>query len=169
MPPSADRPYGKPAYDLGSVTLGPIAPADADTLADGLAAIEPWRRLQFAASSLAGYLTREDPAASRFAIREGGAPVGVIAVREPWLRGPYLELLGLLPPAQGRGIGETVMTWFETEAPKSALNLWVLCSDFNTGALAFYERRGFRRMTAIESLVGEGFNEILLRKRLSRS
>jgi diamine N-acetyltransferase len=169
MPPSADRPYGKSAYDLAGVTLGPITPSDADALAAGLAAIEPWRRLQFAASSLAGYLTREDPAASRFAIREDGALIGVIAVREPWLRGPYLELLGLLPPAQGRGIGGTVMTWFQSEAPKSAANLWVLCSDFNAAALTFYERLGFHRLTAIESLVGEGFNEILLRKHLSRS
>ena len=167
MPTSADRPYGKPAYDLGGVTLGPISRSDADMLAAGLAAIEPWRRLQFATSSLAGYLTREDPAANRFAIREGDALIGVIAVREPWLRGPYLELLGLLPPAQGRGIGKVVMTWFETQAPRSASNLWVLCSDFNAGALAFYEQNGFRRVTVIESLVGEGFNEILLRKRLT--
>lgn len=167
MPPATDRPYGKRRYTRDGITLDAIAPSDAETLAAGLAAIEPWRRLQYAASALAGYLTREDPAANRFAIREGGALVGVVAVREPWLRGPYLELLGLLPPAQGRGVGRTVMAWFETEAPSSAANLWVLCSDFNTGALAFYERHGFRRMTSIESLVGEGFNEILLRKRLS--
>ena len=166
--PTAARPYALPAYDLGRVRLRPVTEADAAALGAGLAAIEPWRRLNYAEKALSDSLMRPDPAISRLAIYDGSDLAGVVAVREPWLRGPYLELLGLLPPAQGRGIGSRVMQWFEAEAPARASNLWVLCSDFNAGALAFYERHGFVRMTAIESLVGEGFSEILLRKRLVR-
>jgi GNAT superfamily N-acetyltransferase len=167
--PNSARPYALSAYDLGRVMLRPVTEADALALGAGLAAIEPWRRLNFAEKALSESLTRPDPAICRLAIYAGGNLSGVVAVRDPWLRGPYLELLGLLPPAQGRGIGSAVMKWFETEAPARARNLWVLCSDFNAGALAFYERHGFVRMTAIESLVGDGFSEILLRKRLIRS
>ena len=57
---------------------------------------------------------------------------------------------------------------FEAEAPAGATNLWVLCSDFNTGALAFYARHGFRQVTPLEGLVGEDLTEILLRKKLGR-
>jgi GNAT superfamily N-acetyltransferase len=167
--PSSARPYALSAYDLGRVMLRPVTEADALALGAGLAAIEPWRRLNYADKALSDSLTRPDPAICRLAIYEGGNLSGVVAVREPWLRGPYLELLGLLPPAQGRGIGSLILKWFEAEASARARNLWVLCSDFNTGALAFYERHGFVRMTAIESLVGEGFSEILLRKKLNRT
>jgi ribosomal protein S18 acetylase RimI-like enzyme len=42
----------------------------------------------------------------------------------------------------------------------------VAASDFNSGALRFYERHGFVRVAALEGLVAEGRSEILLRKRL---
>jgi GNAT superfamily N-acetyltransferase len=168
MTTHATRPYAAAAYDLGRVTLRAITGVDADALGPALAAIDPWRRANFPAAALTGYLTRPDPAASRFAIDAEGALAGVVAVREPWLRGPYLELLGLLPPAQGQGIGAAVLDWFEAEAPAGASSLWVLCSDFNTGALAFYERHGFQRVTLLDGLVGAGLTEILMRKRLGR-
>ena len=160
------RSYSAASYDLGPVTLRAITPADADLLGAGLAAIDPWRRANFTDAALTGYLARRDPGGNRFAIHAEGALAGAVAIREPWLRGPYLEFLGLLPQAQGRGIGAAVMRWFEAQAPASASSLWVLCSDFNTGALAFYERHGFGQVAALDGLIGEGFNEILLRKRL---
>jgi diamine N-acetyltransferase len=162
------RPYGATAYDLGPATLRAITAEDAAVLGPGLAAIDPWRRANFSGTALTGYLTRHDPAANRFAIDAGGALAGAVAVREPWLRGPYLELLGLLPAAQGRGIGGAVMRWFEGCAPRSASSLWVLCSDFNAGALAFYARHGFREVAPLDGLLGEGLTEILLRKKLER-
>lgn len=161
-------PYGAAAYDLGVATLRAITAADAALLGAGLAAIDPWRRAAYSDEALTGYLTRRDPAANRFAIHVDGALAGAVSVREPWLRGPYLELLGLLPPTQGRGVGAAVMRWFEAQAPAGASSLWVLCSDFNAGALAFYERHGFRRVAALDGLIGEGIAEILLRKALTR-
>ena len=168
MPTHNSRPYAAAGYKLGCATLRAITGADADVLGPALAAIDPWRKANYPATALTGYLTRLDPAASRFAIEADGALAGVVAVREPWLRGPYLELLGLLPHAQGRGIGAAVLDWFEAEAPAGASSLWVLCSDFNTGALAFYERHGFHKVTPLEGLVGADLTEILMRKRLGR-
>lgn len=168
MPTHNSRPYAAAAYTLECATLRAITGADADVLGPALAAIDPWRKAKFPPAALTGYLTRPDPAAGRFAIDSDGTLAGVVAVREPWLRGPYLELLGLLPHAQGRGIGAAVLDWFEREAPAGASSLWVLCSDFNAGALAFYERHGFQRVTLLDGLVGEGFAEFLMRKRLAR-
>lgn len=162
-----NRPYSAVSYLLGAITLCPITAEDAEFLGQGLAAIDPWRRANYSASALTSYLTRHDAAANRFAILNDGTLAGVVSVREPWLRGPYLEFLGLLPSAQGRGIGSAVMRWFESEAPASASSLWVLCSDFNTGALAFYDRHGYRQVAPLDGLIGEDFNEILLRKKLN--
>lgn len=164
----ASAPYGAESYDLDTIRLTPFTGEEADALGAGLAAIDPWRRMGYAAESLSGYLVRPDPAARRFAIRADGVLAGVISVRNPWLRGPYLELLGLLPHSHGRGIGQAAMDWFEAESPPSTGYLWVICSEFNTGALAFYKRCGFTEVTGLEDLVFEGFTEILLRKALRK-
>jgi ribosomal protein S18 acetylase RimI-like enzyme len=88
-------------------------------------------------------------------------------VRRNWLRGPYLQFLGVLPAFQHRGIGSLALTWFENEARTGrAQNLWVAASDFNARALSFYERRGFNRVATLEDLIVKGGSEILLRKRL---
>jgi GNAT superfamily N-acetyltransferase len=88
-----------------------------------------------------------------------------VSVRSPWLKGPYLELLALLPKAQGQGIGANILAWFEQEALKAgARNLWVCASLFNTRALRFYERHGFEQAATLPGLVADGYDEILLRK-----
>lgn len=168
MTTPSNAPYEAESYDLGDVQLTAITKDDANALGAGLAAIDPWRRMGYAAEALSGYLVRPDPAAHRFAIWAEGALAGAISVREPWLRGPYLELLGLLSNSQRRGVGQAAMDWFESEAPRSAGNLWVICSEFNSGALAFYKRHGFVEATALEDLVFPDFTEILLRKPLQR-
>lgn len=159
-------------HDLGAAMLRPVSTDDAQRLGAGLAAIEPWSRMSYPASGLTAYLMREDSAKHRFSVWIDDDLAGVIAIREPWLRGPYLELLGLLPAAQGHGIGTAILAWMEREAreikPVQATNLWVLCSDFNTRALAFYRRHGFADVAPVDDLAEPGFTEILLRKRLSR-
>ena len=42
-----------------------------------------------------------------------GVEAGAVSIRFPWLKGPYLELLALLPPFQRQGIGAGILTWFE--------------------------------------------------------
>lgn len=159
-------------YELTVATLRPISTTDAPVLGAGLAAIDPWARMSYPATGLTAYLMRDDPATRRFAVWTDDNLVGVVVVREPWLRGPYLELLGLLPAAQGRGIGAGILGWMEREAqtiePVRATNLWVLCSDFNARALAFYRRHGFEDVAPLGDLAASGFTEILLRKRLER-
>ncbi len=133
----------------------------------------PWqgsprgRRYAYPVSALSAYLGMDEPGAPRFSLRAGDALAGAVGLRLDWLRGPYLQLLGLLPGYQGRGSGAAVLAWIEREARAvSQQNLWVVASDFNSGALRFYERSGFTRVAALEALVAEGRDEILLRKRL---
>ncbi len=166
MPAPASDAYAAGSYELGKIRLSSVTDDEAGILGAGLASIDPWRRMGYAPEALSDYLRRPDPAAFRYAIRTNGQLAGVISVRNPWLRGPYLELLGLFPQFHGHGIGQSAMDWFESEAPKGAGYLWVICSAFNTGALAFYKRCGFTEVTDINDLVFQGFTEILLRKPL---
>lgn len=111
------------------------------------------------------YLATDEDGAHRYAIDVDGAAAGAATVRHPWLRGPYLELLVLLPGHQGRGIGGAFLRWFQNEAQRNASrSLWACASRSNTRALAFYRRHGFAETAVLPDLVADGFDEILLRK-----
>ncbi len=145
------------------MTIRPLLAADIHVLAEALASMEPWRTLGYSAAGLAGYLAREDAALTRMVAEKGGAPSAVIAVRQPWLRGPYIEVLAVLPPAQGAGLGARLVNW---AAERGGGNLWACVSAFNQPARDFYARLGFAEVAPLPGLVAEGFEEILLRRRL---
>jgi diamine N-acetyltransferase len=168
---------GEPAHDLGldprsgkHLWLGPIPESETRRLGEQFAAIEPWRRYPYLAADLGTYFATIEPGAPRFAIELGGAIVGVVGIRSRWLRGPYLQFLGVLPEAQGLGLGSKVLGWIEGAARSAGeRNLWVLASEFNAGAIAFYERHGFCALAQIPGLVRDDQDEVLMRKRLTSS
>jgi GNAT superfamily N-acetyltransferase len=155
---------------IGDGQLRPLEAADAAplaaALAAALAAIDPWARLGYGAGALERYLTREDPALNRWAIERRGEVAGILALRSPWLRGPYVELFAVLPAHQGSGLGGAVMEWAARRAAEVSRNLWACVSDFNAPARAFYARHGFEEVGPLDGLVQPGVAEILLRKRL---
>ena len=132
-----------------------------------LSVSEPWASLKFSVTALASYLTRDDAALRRYTISVDDNLAGVICVRYPWLRGPYIELLGVSPKHRGKGIGKQVLAWAETEARREAKNLWVVTSSFNHQALKLYLSLGFTPIGPIQGLVVPEHDEILLRKILS--
>jgi len=163
-------PFSTGAIELASagghsLRLLPLEPHSVRPLAEALAAMEPWSVMNISADRLAAFLTNPDGALCRYVVSLDGADAGVVSIRFPWLKGPYLELLALLPQAQDRGIGKTIMAWLEVTARRhEARNLWVCASSSNAKALRFYERHGFEAVGTLPDLVAEGYDEILLRK-----
>jgi ribosomal protein S18 acetylase RimI-like enzyme len=146
-------------------TLSPLLPEDCPPLAAAIVAMEPWSVMEYPADRLSEFLVKLDGGVTRCLIEVGSEKAGVISVRCPWLKGPYLELLALLPPFQGKGIGGSLLRRFEKEAvSREARNLFVCASSFNERALRFYRRHGFRELAVLPGLVAEGYDEILLRK-----
>jgi GNAT superfamily N-acetyltransferase len=163
--PSASPAFPAPPIELTSARLVALAPASCPGVAAKIAAIAPWSTMNYPADALARFLAAPDTGVSRYLIEVEGAEAGAISVRFPWLKGPYLELLVLLPPFQRRGLGASLMAWFEREALKlGARNLWVCASSFNDGALRFYGLHGFKPAATLPGLVADGFDEVLLRK-----
>jgi ribosomal protein S18 acetylase RimI-like enzyme len=147
------------------VHLVPLKQSSCASLAVGIVAMEPWSVMNYPAETLAAFLLRPDGGASRYAVSVNEEEAGVVSVRHPWLKGPYLELLALLPQAQDQGIGSSIMAWFESTALQhGARNLWVCASSFNARGLSFYERHGFKRAATLPGLVADGYDDILLRK-----
>jgi diamine N-acetyltransferase len=155
LPQSGDR----------RVQLLPFEPRLARPMAEAIAAMEPWSVMKYPAGKLASLLANPDPGVSRYLVSLDGAEAGLISVRSPWLKGPYLEILALLPHAQALGIGAGIMAWLETAAlGHDARNLWVCVSAFNVRAAAFYARHGFAAAAVLPGLVAHGYDEILMRK-----
>ena len=146
-----------------------LAPDDAQALAKTLAGMDPWLTLGYSAESLARGLATPDPGLTRHLILRGGEPLGLVAVRWPWLRGAYIELFAVLPGSQGQGVGEEVLGRIEREYCGRTGNLWLLVSGFNAGARRFYERQGFHAIGLIPDLVAQGQDEVLMRKILAPS
>lgn len=145
------------------MTPSPLVQVHIPALAAALAAMEPWSRLGYSAAGLAGYLGRDDPALRRVAvIGADGMPAAVLALRHPWLRGPSIELLAVLPQARGQGLGRTLLDWASTQAGDG--NLWACVSAFNGTARTFYARHGFVEVAPLPDLVAVGESEILLRR-----
>ena len=113
-----------------------LTPAQSCHLAPQLARMDPWHRLGFQADTLTSYLNRPDAALSRHAIMLGDQLAGALALRSPWLRGPYLELLAVFPQFQGQGIGSQALDWAFTHA----LAVWATDYDVNWPADSFDDR-----------------------------
>lgn len=149
------------------VTLAPMTAVVAARLGPEFSRIEPWVRYPLAPGALTKHLSTLEPGAPRYEIRVGRETGGTLTVRVNWLAGPYLQFLAVLPEFQRNGIGALALHWLENAARgENARNLWVAASDFNTGAIQLYERHGFKRVAAIECLLFDGRDEVLMRKRL---
>ncbi|MBF0130387.1 MAG: GNAT family N-acetyltransferase [Alphaproteobacteria bacterium] len=151
-------------HALGTCDLVPMTGDDVGWAGFVLAGLDPWRTLGYQAEGLSAYLRRPDPSLHRFTVVAGGQRAGVLCLRHPWLRGPYIELLAVTLP--GRGIGAALVRWTSERTLAEATNLWATVSNFNWPARAFYHAQGFVEASYLPDLVGAGFSEILLRKRL---
>jgi GNAT superfamily N-acetyltransferase len=157
--------FSGPTNELKGARLVPLHFEAIDPLAAAIVAMPPWSVMHYSADALARFLAAPDGGVSRFLVQIDGEPAGAVSVRFPWLKGPYLELLALLPPFQGRGIGSALLGWFEEEGVRQgARNLWVCASSFNSPAIRFYGRHGFQPAAMLSELVADGYDEILLRK-----
>jgi GNAT superfamily N-acetyltransferase len=153
---------------LEGAELKPVKPEVVGPIADRLAAMDPWLTLGYRPETFTRYLTRRDPALTRYAIEVDELTAGILCVRYPWLLGPYVELLAVFEDCRGRRVGTRVMGWVEQRARASCRNLWTTASAFNSGALRFYATLGFETVAHLEDLVLSDHDEILLRKPLPR-
>jgi ribosomal protein S18 acetylase RimI-like enzyme len=87
-------------------------------------------------------------------------PSGTLAL------GGYLRLIAVVPGGEGRGTGLALLRAFEAETARHAPHAFLLVSDFNAGAIRFYEREGYARVGPLPGLVLPDVAELLYWKRL---
>jgi diamine N-acetyltransferase len=161
-----EKPFAENRYNLASCELQRLDDQRAGLISGNLVLQDPWLRLGYSDEGLFRYLSGTDPSLKRYAVVVSGQTTGVVCVRYPWLRGPYLELLAVFPSHQGRGIGRVIVGWMADACLGVSNSIWTTASSFNTRALAFYRNLGFAEIAALPDLVAGGRCEILLRKLL---
>jgi GNAT superfamily N-acetyltransferase len=159
-------PFSGETHDLGICVLGPLGP-DVEEIAARIARLDPWARVGRPPSSFVAYMTRPMAATFRYAVRIDGRPVGLLSIRYPFMRGPYIEIIALFEEAQRRGIGRAIIDWMGREVDGEATNIWLCVTDWNAPARAAYAALGFVEIGPIDGVAILGQTEIFMRKVLA--
>ena len=90
----------------------------------------------------------------------------------PWYEGcpgspvAYVEALFVTPEERGRGVGAALLAAFEAAVASRSRHAFLLVSDFNRPAQAFYRRHGYAEVGRLPALVVPGIDELVYWKRL---
>ncbi len=101
-------------------------------------------------------------------IEYGGEVAGALGLRLNWLRGPYIQFLGVVPGYQNSGIGARVLDWVGTGAAAGdgAAIYGSPLPPSTPERCASTSATVSRRVASLDGLIQDGCDEILLRKRL---
>ena len=150
------------------LTLEPMTPETAAVLAPQIALFGPWAHYELPVAILYAGLLPAGDGAIRYQLLAGGVAAGAVIIRSPWLAGPYLQMLAVLPALQGRGAGGHVLDWYEATAVEAKMrNVWLCVSGFNANAQRLYRRHGYEMAGLIPGLMRDGDDELLMRKNLA--
>jgi diamine N-acetyltransferase len=174
MTPTSSIPaYPAESFDLGctrdghAMTLAPMSCEAADQIGTEAATFGPWLAYGVSASAMARSFQPAADNGARYHVRVAGELAGGMIIRDPWLVGPYLQTIAVLPAFQSSGIGGVMLDWFEARARLARQrNIWLCVSAFNTEAQKFYRAHGWEHAADLPDLIREGVGEQLMRKRL---
>ena len=168
------EPYPADTFDLGAtragraVTLEPMTDDAAAALGEITPTFGPWVQYGFSAAAMTRAFAPAIDNGCRYQARVAGDLAGAMIIRNPWLIGPYLQTLAVLPAWQSSGIGGRMLGWFEARARLAKQrSIWLCVAGFNTDAQRFYRAHGWEHVADLPDLIADGVGEQLMRKRLN--
>jgi len=144
--------------------IRPMGPEDRDAVVRLLAGSDPWKRLGYTQEDWGRIFCPTPRERESFVVDTEGTVAAIAIVRQKFLLGDYLELLGVADWARNRGIGKELLEHIELIVFGRTTNLFACVSDFNKGARDFYEKQGYQEIGPMPNLLISGSAEILLRK-----
>ena len=78
---------------------------------------------------------------------------------------PYLKLIAVDTHKRSGGVGSALLAEFEKRTLAIGRVWTLLVSDFNLGAIAFYEKQGYSRAGSISDFAVDGIAELLMVKK----
>ena len=99
--------------DGSALRLNRVSAEAADMLGPATAAMGPWASYGFDGRKIAATLKSPRDNVGCYQVEYGKEIAGVAVVVCPWLSGPYLQMLAVLPRYQKQGIGAAILAWYE--------------------------------------------------------
>ena len=143
-----------------------MQPGDREAVLQLLAESDPWKSLGYTVEDWGRIFCPIPQGRDSFVSVIDGIIAAVAIVRQKFLLGDYLELLGVADRARGEGIGKELLVHIEAQVFARTKNLFACVSDFNSGARAFYKKQGYQEIGPMPNFLIPGSAEILLRKTL---
>lgn len=125
---------------------------------------DPWRRLGYSKNDWNRIFCPTPQGRDCYVALLDGQVAGVATVKQKFLMGDYLELLGVAEWARAQGVGGKLLSHVEQLVFERTKNLFACVSDFNKPARAFYKKHGYQEIGPMPNFLIQGSTEILLRK-----
>ncbi|MFN8483580.1 MAG: GNAT family N-acetyltransferase [Anaerolineae bacterium] len=150
--------------------IAPITPDTLPACAALMAATPLWQRYGVTPQGAAATLRKAlEEGGQCIVALEGETVAGFVLYypRGAFARSGYIRLIGVAPERQSEGVGAQLMAAAEAVMGAVSGDVFLLVSDFNTRAQAFYRRRGYAQVAALPDYVIPGVSELLFWKRLA--
>lgn len=141
-----------------------MKPDDRAAVVRILAESDPWKRLGYTEGDWDRIFCPTPKERDSYVIELDGRVAGIAVIKQKFLLGDYLELIGIAPWARGKGLGERLLRRIESIVFARTNNLFACVSDFNASAREFYKKLGYQEIGPMPNLLVPGSAEVLLRK-----
>ena len=121
-----------------------MRPDDRDTVIALLGDSDPWKTLGYDQEDWGRIFCPTPQGRDSFVGEIEGKIAAIAIVRQKFLLGDYLELLGVAGWARGKGMGTQLLRHIESLVFARTKNLFACVSDFNKGARDFYKKQGYQ-------------------------
>jgi len=125
---------------------------------------DPWKTLGYTIADWNRIFCPLPQGRDSYVAELDGRVAGIALVKQKFLLGDYLELLGVAEWARQKGIGSLLLKHVEQLVFERTKNLFACVSDFNRSARDFYEKQGYQEIGPMPNFLIPGSAEILLRK-----
>lgn len=149
---------------MSNPIVRPMEVEDRADVIELLAGSDPWKRLGYKASDWDSFFAPLPQGRDSYVLDQDGRVAGIAVLRQKFLLGDYVELLGVANWARGAGLGGLLLAHVEAAVFERAKNLFVCVSDFNDQARHFYKKQGYKEIGPLPDFLIPGSSEILLRK-----
>ena len=142
----------------------PMTAEDRAAVIELLTDSDPWKQLGYQGKDWDSYFTPLPQGRDSYVVDQGGRVAGIAVVRQKFLLGDYLELLGVADWARGKGLGKRLLAHVEAVCLREGEEPVRLCIGFQRPGRHFYEKQGYQEIGPMPNLLIPDSAEILLRK-----
>lgn len=145
-------------------TIRTMAPEDRKAVIQLLSDSEPWNTLGYGVDDWSRIFCPLPQGRDSYIAELEGQVAGVAIVKQRFLLGDYLELLGVAAWARQKGVGGHLLKHIEDLVFQRTKNLFACVSDFNEPARTFSKKQGYQEIGPMPNFLIPGSAEILLRR-----